>query len=89
MSVIVLVYLTGAVPAMQVQTAYVFQVVTRSCHEKICDRLNHQKAIQGPSHRGAGGFGREAAWLVEEINRSHPTWELLGFSASMARLLDR
>ncbi len=28
---------------------------------------------------GAGGFGREAAWLVERINRSKPTWELLGF----------
>lgn len=28
---------------------------------------------------GAGGFGREVAWLVEDINRSHPTWELLGF----------
>lgn len=28
---------------------------------------------------GAGGFGREAAWLVERINRSKATWELLGF----------
>ena len=28
---------------------------------------------------GAGGFGREVAWLVERINRSKATWELLGF----------
>ena len=28
---------------------------------------------------GAGGFGREVAWLVERINRSNATWELLGF----------
>ncbi|MBC7348009.1 MAG: transferase, partial [Clostridia bacterium] len=28
---------------------------------------------------GAGGFGREVAWLVEEINRAAPTWRLLGF----------
>lgn len=28
---------------------------------------------------GAGGFGREVAWLVERINRQSPTWELAGF----------
>lgn len=28
---------------------------------------------------GAGGFGREVAWLVERINQSNPTWNLLGF----------
>ncbi len=28
---------------------------------------------------GAGGFGREVAWLVERINNAKPTWELLGF----------
>jgi len=28
---------------------------------------------------GAGGFAREVAWLVEEINREIPTWNLLGF----------
>lgn len=28
---------------------------------------------------GAGGFGREVAWLVERINRVKPTWELVGF----------
>lgn len=28
---------------------------------------------------GAGGFGREVAWLVERINKRVPTWELKGF----------
>lgn len=28
---------------------------------------------------GASGFGREAAWLVERINKVEPTWNLLGF----------
>lgn len=28
---------------------------------------------------GAGGFGREVAWLVEDINRHKPTWDFLGF----------
>lgn len=28
---------------------------------------------------GAGGFGREAAWLVERINKAEPIWELEGF----------
>lgn len=28
---------------------------------------------------GAGGFGREVAWLVERINAIKPTWELQGF----------
>lgn len=28
---------------------------------------------------GAGGMGREMAWLVERINREVPTWNLLGF----------
>lgn len=28
---------------------------------------------------GASGFGREVAWLVERINKTKPTWELLGF----------
>lgn len=28
---------------------------------------------------GAGGFGREVAWLVERINAEKPTWNLLGF----------
>ena len=28
---------------------------------------------------GASGFGREVAWAVERINKSKPTWNLLGF----------
>jgi len=28
---------------------------------------------------GAGGFAREVAFLIEEINRVAPTWNLLGF----------
>lgn len=28
---------------------------------------------------GAGGFGREVAWLVERINAETPTWNLKGF----------
>lgn len=28
---------------------------------------------------GAGGFGREVAWLVERINNIAPVWELQGF----------
>jgi len=28
---------------------------------------------------GAGGFGREVAWLVERINQIKPTWNLKGF----------
>lgn len=28
---------------------------------------------------GASGFGREVAWLVERINQTRPTWNLLGF----------
>ena len=28
---------------------------------------------------GAGGFGREVAWLVERINQIKPTWDMCGF----------
>lgn len=28
---------------------------------------------------GAGGFGREVAWLVERINEKTPTWDIKGF----------
>jgi len=28
---------------------------------------------------GAGGFGREVAWLAERINQIKPTWNILGF----------
>jgi len=28
---------------------------------------------------GAGGFGREVAWLIEDINTGNPQWNLRGF----------
>lgn len=28
---------------------------------------------------GSGGFGREVAWLIDEINKVENTWNLLGF----------
>ena len=28
---------------------------------------------------GAGGFGREVAWLIERINQKCPTWNIVGF----------
>lgn len=28
---------------------------------------------------GAGGFGREVAWLIEEINEKEPQWNIIGF----------
>lgn len=28
---------------------------------------------------GAGGFGREVAWLIEDINKVKKTWNILGF----------
>lgn len=28
---------------------------------------------------GAGGFGREVAWLIEDINNLEPTWNIVGF----------
>ncbi len=28
---------------------------------------------------GTGGFGREVAWLIEDINREKKSWNLLGF----------
>ena len=28
---------------------------------------------------GAGGFAREVAWLIEEINNKNEEWDLLGF----------
>jgi len=28
---------------------------------------------------GAGGLGKEVAWLIENINSQAPTWEILGF----------
>lgn len=28
---------------------------------------------------GAGGIGREVAWIIEEINEVTPTWKIVGF----------
>ena len=28
---------------------------------------------------GAGGIGREVAWIIEEINEVKPTWNIVGF----------
>ena len=28
---------------------------------------------------GAGGFGREVAWLIEDINKVKSEWNLIGF----------
>lgn len=28
---------------------------------------------------GAGGFGREVAFLIEDINKKNYQWEILGF----------
>lgn len=28
---------------------------------------------------GAGGFGREVAWLIEDINKENTEWKILGF----------
>jgi sugar O-acyltransferase (sialic acid O-acetyltransferase NeuD family) len=33
---------------------------------------------------GAGGFGREVAWLAEEINKEKPTFDLVGFIDDVA-----
>ena len=28
---------------------------------------------------GAGGIGREVAWIIEEINEVNSTWNIVGF----------
>jgi len=35
--------------------------------------------MKGIAIVGAGGFGREVAWLIEEINAVSPEWSLIGF----------
>jgi hypothetical protein len=37
---------------------------------------------------GASGFGREVAWLVQEINQHTPTWDVLGFIDQNPQVLD-
>ena len=36
---------------------------------------------------GAGGFAREVAWLIDEINRRSPTYEFVGFFVSDLAML--
>ncbi len=38
---------------------------------------------------GAGGFGREAAWLVERLNAVSPTWSFRGFIDDDDTLLNK
>jgi len=38
---------------------------------------------------GAGGLGREIAWLVEEINQKEPKWQLIGFLDDSVELQKR
>lgn len=38
------------------------------------EKMNHKIVIVG-----AGGFGREVAWLIERINAVSPSWDLIGF----------
>jgi len=36
---------------------------------------------------GAGGFGREVAWLIEDINKVQPEWNIIGFVDDNKELL--
>ena len=38
---------------------------------------------------GAGGFGREVAWIIERINKVSPTWDLVGFLDDDSSLLNK
>lgn len=38
---------------------------------------------------GAGGFGRETACLIKEINSVKPTWNLIGFLMMVKNLVIR
>ena len=38
---------------------------------------------------GAGGFGREVAWIIERINAIKPTWDLAGFLDDNPALLNK
>jgi sugar O-acyltransferase (sialic acid O-acetyltransferase NeuD family) len=39
-------------------------------------------AVQKIAIIGAGGFAREVAWLLRDINRANPSYELLGYIVS-------
>lgn len=45
----------------------------------ICRKLEDNRDREDLYIIGAGGFGRETAWLVERINGVTPTWNLKGF----------
>lgn len=38
---------------------------------------------------GAGGIGREVAWIIEEINAVNPTWNILGFVDDNSEMLGK
>jgi hypothetical protein len=36
---------------------------------------------------GAGGFGREVKWLIDDINAEKPTWNFIGFLVTIFLML--
>ena len=38
---------------------------------------------------GAGGIGREVAWIIEEINKVKPTWNIIGFADENSEMWDK
>lgn len=38
---------------------------------------------------GAGGIGREVAWIIEEINEVNPTWNIIGFVDDNSEMLGK
>lgn len=44
-----------------------------------CDMNKDGNSLKKLIIFGAGGFGREVAWLAEKINIATPTWNILGF----------
>lgn len=38
---------------------------------------------------GAGGIGREVAWIIEEINEVKPTWNIIGFVDENSEMHDK
>lgn len=38
---------------------------------------------------GAGGIGREVAWIIEEINEVNPTWNIIGFVDDNSEMWDK
>lgn len=57
-------------------------IVKESCPTEIWrhwDDIMWEAEVKKLYVIGAGGFGREVAWLVERINSMEPVWELQGF----------